>query len=432
MANFRGYNARDQAGERNLILRVTRRWRVADRFMLPTVAVGVTHGQFITLLTGRHVLYTPNLSVSTPASFVAARHLNRFQPEKNVPVTEVNVIFWPHRARAGSAENHRSHKQLRDENHIDNKPEKDEVLRPGRVFCFRSTLDLDGESREGNGGTCMARVVIGLCGYSTFELVLHVRNPGLENFVRSHDTSIKALGKHEKVWTQESCESAGARPKPELPELALYDLSPKLCVRRSTIEDATLARLRVIAANQRTLTNREFAIQANEERTEHVSCRARNLGVIRTAWRACVAGWYVPCTTAPSLRVSDVLQVIKWREEDACIVRVRVRRGVGYIRGSRTCAALDVRLLQEKELALPSLLLLPLRVLPRVRSGCGSGTTSSENGLQIELSGECGVGSAQGSAAEELLDMVRVAIWGWGGRLPNNGMRESSTSLRET
>ena len=108
------------------------------------------------------------------------------------------MIFWPHRARAGSAENHRSHKQLRDENHIDNKPEKDEVLRPGRVFCFRSTLDLDGESREGNGGTCMvrkllapmlplstfriclntivqARVVIGLCGYSTFELVLHVR-----------------------------------------------------------------------------------------------------------------------------------------------------------------------------------------------------------------------------------------------------------------
>ena len=96
---------------------------------------------------------------------------------------------------------------------------------------------------------------------------------------------------------------------------------------------------------------------------------------------------------------------------------------MGYIRGSRTCAALDVRLLQEKELALPSLLLLPLRVLPRVRSGCGSGTTSSENGLQIELSGECGVGSAQGSAAEELLDMVKVAIYGLGGRFPNNGIR---------
>ena len=30
-----------------------------------------------------------------------------------------------------------------------------------------------------------------------------------------HDTSIKALGKHEKVWTQESYEGAGARPKPE-------------------------------------------------------------------------------------------------------------------------------------------------------------------------------------------------------------------------
>ena len=94
-----------------------------------------------------------------------------------------------------------------------------------------------------------------------------------------------------------------------------------------------------------------------------------------------------------------------------------------YPRGSRTCAALDVRLLQEKELALPSLLLLPLRVLPRVRSGCGSGTTSSENGLQIELSGECGVGSAQGSAAEELLDMVKVAIYGLGSRFPNNGIR---------
>ena len=94
-----------------------------------------------------------------------------------------------------------------------------------------------------------------------------------------------------------------------------------------------------------------------------------------------------------------------------------------YPRGSRTCAALDVRLLQEKELALPSPLLLLLQVSHCVRSGCGSETTSSENGLQIELSGECGVGSAQGSAAEELLDMVKVAIWGWGGRLPNNGIR---------
>ena len=33
------------------------------------------------------------------------------------------------------------------------------------------------------------------------------------------------------------------------------------------------------------------------------------------------------------------------------------------------------------------------------------------------------MGSAQGSAAEELLDMVKVAIWGSGGRFPNNGIR---------
>ena len=31
---------------------------------------------------GRHVLYTPNLSVSTPASFVAARHLKPFPAGK--------------------------------------------------------------------------------------------------------------------------------------------------------------------------------------------------------------------------------------------------------------------------------------------------------------------------------------------------------------
>ena len=31
---------------------------------------------------GRHVLYTPNLSVSTPASFVAARHLKPFPARK--------------------------------------------------------------------------------------------------------------------------------------------------------------------------------------------------------------------------------------------------------------------------------------------------------------------------------------------------------------
>jgi hypothetical protein len=73
------------------------------------------------------------------------------------------VTFWPHRARAESTcrgEPPQSQAAAELASH-DKESEKDEMLRPW-VDCFRSSLDLDGESRETPIGTAACALYCGI------------------------------------------------------------------------------------------------------------------------------------------------------------------------------------------------------------------------------------------------------------------------------